>query len=1812
MKDAKGQLDPGSAQAISAALGPLSRSATASIRGYLTQLVYTALAWCELGDNGVIVVEGREDLDQLILNPDGTVREITEIQVKDLGKSVNARSEPVWRSIFNFLLSHREHRAGNREPRMIFATTADFKAQATSSGSGPDVLANGVRLDLPVDVVSTWRSLPGLGGSARTLAVEQLIQSVEALFDVHLKGCLVQGNSRRAESAFALLVQSTMESYTVSEWSDFFTAVTWEPQLASAARLTERLQARIACHPVFEGLPAAELAQILIYEVLTAASRKDVTSRILTHGHLVSIASRNASALVEWAKDRGMVNLNHWQVGVDGRLAQHDARLDELETSVAEVMPSQQRARDDLRRFSSDNRRRVLSKVGSLTLDRAVPLARIRQALEESVGVLLIGASGSGKSALAKTLTEALDQQGGLSLWLAASSLERPDLAALNADITKEMPLAKVFEGHPGRRVLVLDGLDRAYESSALKLVVDLMHGLRVGQDCALSQVLITCQTADREALERELVREGIDTSAWCVIECPAPTPDELAPVFAAVPSIRQMSADSRVAALLQNLKILDLIVGRASHAGNAMPRHFVGETSVAAWFWRNEVERGLQRRSRELFVMRLAERQADQLRLSLPISALCGDEGSVIDALEADRVCQVDERHNVLFAHDLYADWARLRVLQSHADDLPQYLEKRLDSPLWHRAVRLLGADFLDVRQDVDGWKALLSQLQHIGGSSAADLLLESIVFSANAPDHLRLLSTELLAQGSCLLDRLLGRFLAFATLPDPKMQALARANGLNAAQFESSHRCPNTAYWPAVLEFLNLHRDQVVRLAPERVGQVVRSWLEHTSTGAPLRRETAETGLLLGRLALDQHSLDFRELLFETALAGAEVCRNEVCSFALEACERTTVRVCQANGITDLFFDPDQPLPAPCPDGPNNPVDQTFRGVVLKGRALRPLMRAAPAVAREVILACLLSARNPTHRHTQTKEWDLELCNVIGWPTAAYFQGPFIDLLNQDFKEGLETVARLVDFVAGQWVQRRKQDEHAVEKGPYPDSGGQLVSQIGTGRRVYLGDCRIFGWSAALGAPHPSSIVTSALMALEHYLYTRMQPGAGIDDLVTAVLERTQSVPFLGMLLDVGRKAPQLFTGVLLPLLGIPEVYSWDRRVRARGRAHLDLTSFNQGTALLQARWIFNSLPHRKLELLQIAAKAFFKHDNVSTFMLEKVRGWERHIATLQPGEAQDEYKQLVMVFTKENYQPDGKDKLVNTALVKWNAETQREPDMCSDRDLLVFTLRCDGILRQGGLAECALPEFLQTLQRVETRWKEVTGQGYGTAKANSVDLFSGVPPAGVSANAFAAGIAVLVCRHPDWVEQQGAVEWCIDSLLEIASNPPPMDDWDCSDAVNPWTWDRYCAQASVALWQKCPGDGILRALLAFFAFAEHDETVRRLIHSVATIDPPRFDDLQRLRRIVFEHSFLRKRVEFVRMKRQRHSSSISNDELQRSNAALSEWKSLQLEGFVLSQSKHPAQSWAEMDTSGYFSHFDNERAGYGGYQLDFSLIRAAHERAMDIGKAVAPQERAYQIWFLTSALDFWCSLMIGQEGRTFDFYPDEDLVWLLKQLARCIVELGDDENAQLIWRRVLTLPKKLLPWTEQFLEELFRTTLSAEQIPESTLVIISSFYEYVCTRPESERWNEYEDIWQVLFGIDSITVHRWKARHGQLAERLWPALKQWMACHPSAGHAASVAGWLMTPAAVKVRLQSLEMFQYLPGCKPGAWSKNERKSIEDSVAKLLHCIWTENPDAITRSPQNRERFQRLLRWLAERQHPQGLTLTGQIGGL
>ena len=50
------------------------------------------------------------------------------------------------------------------------------------------------------------------------------------------------------------------------------------------------------------------------------------------------------------------------------------------------------------------------------------------------------------------------------------------------------------------------------------------------------------------------------------------------------------------------------------------------------------------------------------------------------------------------------------------------------------------------------------------------------------------------------------------------------------------------------------------------------------------------------------------------------------------------------------------------------------------------------------------------------------------------------------------------------------------------------------------------------------------------------------------------------------------------------------------------------------------------------------------------------------------------------------------------------------------------------------------------------------------------------------------------------------------------------------------------------------------------------------------------------------------------------------------------------------------------------------------------------VDASKAVAPEEPAYQIWFLTNALKPCYLLMPAREGGALDFYPDEDLDRLL----------------------------------------------------------------------------------------------------------------------------------------------------------------------------------------------------------------------------
>ena len=199
---------------------------------------------------------------------------------------------------------------------------------------------------------------------------------------------------------------------------------------------------------------------------------------------------------------------------------------------------------------------------------------------------------------------------------------------------------------------------------------------------------------------------------------------DDLGPVWRAIPAAARLQYQDKLRPILANLKILDLIALHLIAGGTVQTSTWVGESSIAIWFWDTWVAVGDDRRSRERLTMLIAERLADELRPAIPLDTFSVPELVPLNGLERDLVfCGTDEE-KVIFAHDLYGDWARLRILIAAINDLVEFLRAHLDSPLWHRAIRLYGVYLLEHMGDIEKWRTLLTALSGEVEGGTGDLL--------------------------------------------------------------------------------------------------------------------------------------------------------------------------------------------------------------------------------------------------------------------------------------------------------------------------------------------------------------------------------------------------------------------------------------------------------------------------------------------------------------------------------------------------------------------------------------------------------------------------------------------------------------------------------------------------------------------------------------------------------------------------------------------------------------------------------------------------------------------------------------------------------------------------------------------------------------------------------------------------------------------------------------------------------------------------------------------------------------------------------
>lgn len=1467
-----------------------------------------------------------------------------------------------------------------------------------------------------------------------------------------------------------------------------------------------------------------------------------------------------------------------------------------------------------------------------IRLPRAERVAEIIQAISEHPQVTLLGSSGVGKSALAKVVFEQRVSHRERTLWVDASSLDRAaDFGAFESSLQLRHPLSELLGSETSRApVVILDGLDRLYAEQSFRTVATLLRSARASSQAAKWRVVAVCQSQEWPRVLEGLQRAGAPVTPWGTHATSAMRIEDLQQVRQAVPALARLLLQPQVGSILTNLKLLDLVVRRLDGGTSIDASGWVGESSVAEWFWSAEIDRGSDRLARGQFARSLAQAQADQLVVSVSVDTLDAGSLPAATSLTADQLLVQVPDDRLAFAHDLYGDWARLRVLLNHRADLAAFLQTRHESPLWHRAIRLLGIHLLERANGIAEWRTLMASFGDGNLAIVRDLLLEAPAFAMNAGQLLESVFPDLIAGDGELLRRLLTRFFAFATVPDERMQEIARAVGMDAHEARATFRRPHWPYWLDVLAVLHAHRVDALRVAAPEIAKIVEMWLEFVPTGSIRRREAAELAVMLGQRAVDSRD-DYRERdergrFYRCALMAAPERPDDVALIARTAAERIPRPVGPEDESPPPRLRPRSMfstggMRGPRPDGPLARVDEAFQDVVLDTPAIQHLYRVRPTVAREVVLATLIEPpREEYWGSGGVHERELDLVNRHKWHPALYTQGPFLACLRGNFAEGLELIMQLVDFAAArageraererrEWRARAIADGHteaevdqAMATAPVPRL---LLHDGGSTILTFQGDATVYGWSSGLG--NPPDAVEVSLMALEQYFYMRLDAGDDIAEEVSAVFARSKSVAPLGVLCDLGKRQLSLFDRPLRALLSAPELYSWEIDKLVRGRNHLMIGAFMRGQEFIRLAQQFHGLEHRKRDLRHVATERLFTSEEMQTFFSSIRDWWKKREA--EGDQLVEMATQLDLWLDPANYEvredPTHGHVIVNVALECAQAERATEQQEMNDRMLVTsFPIRCRTILDERRVqTDAQLQDLWQTWARIRELAEKGPALPGGEERLGDEYV-----------NAITGGAAVFLW-HDQWLHHDETRRTVVEGILEslMASDLPKHDGFHSEHDVSTWTWDCFIAESAAMLWARTPQDVRWRRLVAEMVFTEKYAAVRLLFSRCAEGRVSLGEDFERLRRLAIEWAHARVRINALR--RLQHAVPPFDEATrERLITEIGAWGAQSISSFVEGSLGVLADDWRRFDDASRFAELDEIRRKWDGFRLlDFHLVRCSHEWIPLPDEAQDSAERARVVQFWRVALEIVAERPRADLRRRDDQYPQEDEIWVLERVAAAVLQLRPAENPEQFCAAVIELHSEAHDWPEKFLAALHRRALAAEQTPASYAPLVRAITQRAFVAVDSEvRWPWHEEVWDALIGIDYWVKDVWAERHANHVSSMWDVISRWMEQVPlEVRRLGKFARWLATPPAVDIRLRTLAWFLKKLQSEEEQPTYRE-KDVDDDLAKLLNMVWDHDQQRLRASSESFAAFRGLLAGLVERQNSLGLELQGRIGGL
>ncbi len=1313
---------------------------------------------------------------------------------------------------------------------------------------------------------------------------------------------------------------------------------------------------------------------------------------------------------------------------------------------------------------------------------------------------------------------------------------------------------------------VIVDGLDRSFSNGAYQAVAHLVTAL-VSDDTLFFRMLVTSQQQEWARVTDRLADYNA-VVAWDPIPVGTFSDADLKQVADMFPALRGVMLRGRLAGVLRNPKVLDVVVRRLVAEGVVVGKSMIhDEASFASWFYDCLVRgSGGGRASRGRLVMHLAEIQGDRLQAETPLRDLDASTLDHIDDLERDGVCE-EHDGQLRFGHDLYGDWVRYQLLRSHHDELPDYLRGRLNSPLWHRAIRLHSLAMLAAHQ-AEEWRA---EMRRLGGDTLGllhDVFLEAPLFAAEPGPALEKVWPVLIDGDGRLLRRLLRRFLHSATVPNQALLATVRdiAPDLDETHVATMQRLPYWPLWLPLLGALSVHADDALEVADDEVARLVDVWLRTVPDTWPLRSEVAALAIARGR-----HVLEGRR----TRRYGAEDRQARAWRAVLATVrERHDDVVEIVSALTRPGGTEDEEVDDESTAHGQRGVDHVFSDACLNTDALHPVIATDPKLAGDILFAILAPRPRRRSRFGGDLPWDkLGMDRLPGWLIPLYTRGPFLAFLRTAPAEARAFTLRLVEAATDRWIAVR------------PD-GGAFVSEIkvpiGDARTLTVrGDEQVLQWYR--GDSRVPSTLASALMSLEKWLYDEADAGHDIGPVVRELLESATSVAIVGLLTALGCRHPELLQGPLRPLLGVPELYLWDRWYKSVDQSHLLIGLVGEPAQVRQLAHEWYSLEHRRTTLMEVAQRLMLTDHDVAAFLVEARGRWRERLDDQgEPARLRFLIAGLDPANWKEKTHPQGFSYWEYEEPEELRAESQRAVQEVNQRAFwLMMPMRCRKILD----GELSVRE-----EDLEELWDTVQSQALIPPGEDGSD------ESVISREDTECGLAaVLMVRHREWLRRHPERErWCIDRMVEAVSATRERHWSDSPESGIAWLWDAFCADAFPIRWAEQPKDPLLREAIVRLALDMHYTTITRLFAAAGQRRDALGDDFRQLQHLAVHIACFRVAME------------VAHDDGAREQAVAA--LSPHIDGVVNATLEPVVPAWADLAAP-------DGPIRRGWFKLDPAYLQAAYAWMPPLDAAHDQGERAEWI-------DYWhqsVQALVRRLQRNIDPHdgevegtPYEPEFALLRALPARIIQMRPDE-ARAIWEPILALGGIAHYWVESFLDHWFMVGLQTIPTPDEFVREWQAMLDYT---EGAEAWSGARQSYHVaelrrrLMGLGEFVLDLWTEGQAQVVAKMAPHYDRW--AHQSldgSQDATQLARFLRRPGATPLVTDGLI---WLAAAEGSASSSRADNHYEDAVGMLLSHVARHQRDIPRSTGPVGDAYRALLRRLADRQVPIALELASRLSSL